>query len=122
MTSTIEPVGPRRPLLGGEATAGGDPAGAGQAPRLLLADETIGVLDLPTAPVVLGLLQRLHREQRLTIVLITHNSAIAEIAEYVVRIVSGRRCSRTETTRGRSEKCSSTAVIASVTRRTRTHG
>ena len=39
---------------------------------------------------VLGILQRLNREQGLTVVLITHNPAIADIAGRVIRLVSGR--------------------------------
>ena len=58
-------------------------------PQLLLADEPTGALDLPTARQVLALLQRLNRQQRLTIILITHNSAIGQIADRAVRLVSG---------------------------------
>jgi putative ABC transport system ATP-binding protein len=39
---------------------------------------------------VLGLLQQLNRTQSLTIIIITHNPAIAEIAHRVIRLVSGR--------------------------------
>ena len=77
-------------LSGGEQQRVAIARALAKRPRLLLADEPTGALDLPTARGVLGLLQRLHREQRLTIVLITHNAAIAEIAQLVVRIVSGR--------------------------------
>ena len=59
-------------------------------PSLLLADEPTGALDLPTARSVLGILQQLNREQKLTIILITHNPAIAEIADRIIRLVSGR--------------------------------
>ena len=59
-------------------------------PRLLLADEPTGALDVEMARNVLGVLQRLNREQHLTVVLITHNPAIAEIADRVIRMVSGR--------------------------------
>jgi putative ABC transport system ATP-binding protein len=59
-------------------------------PQLLLADEPTGALDLQTARSVLGVLQKLNREQHLTIVLITHNPALATIAGRVVRMVSGR--------------------------------
>ncbi|NOX54442.1 MAG: ABC transporter ATP-binding protein, partial [Planctomycetes bacterium] len=59
-------------------------------PRLLLADEPTGALDLPTARSVLGILQRLNREQHIPVVLITHNPAIAAIGDRMARIVSGR--------------------------------
>ena len=50
-------------------------------PKILLCDEPTGALDLETARNVLGQLQQLTREQRLTTILITHNPAIADIAE-----------------------------------------
>ena len=59
-------------------------------PELLLADEPTGALDLKTSRHVLAILQRLNREQNLTIILITHNGAIPAIARRKVRIVSGR--------------------------------
>ncbi len=59
-------------------------------PRLMLADEPTGALDLPTARTVLALLQQLNRQQRIPTVLITHNSAIAAIGDRTARIVSGR--------------------------------
>ncbi|MBN1347035.1 MAG: ABC transporter ATP-binding protein [Phycisphaerae bacterium] len=58
-------------------------------PELLLADEPTGALDLKTARRVLSLLQRLNDEQHLTVVLITHNPAIAGIARRTIRLVSG---------------------------------
>jgi len=59
-------------------------------PELVLADEPTGALDLEMARQVLGVLQRLNREQGLTVLLITHNPAIAAIAHRSVRLVSGR--------------------------------
>ena len=59
-------------------------------PRLLLADEPTGSLDSVTARDVLDLLTRLHREQRLTIVLVTHDPDVALRAERVVRFRDGR--------------------------------
>jgi putative ABC transport system ATP-binding protein len=59
-------------------------------PHLLLADEPTGALDLQTARTVLGILQTLNRDRALTVVLITHNAPIAQIAHRVVRLVSGR--------------------------------
>ena len=59
-------------------------------PELLLADEPTGALDLDGARRVLGILQQLNRDQHLTVVLITHNPAIAAIAHRTVRLVSGR--------------------------------
>ncbi|MFI6170557.1 ABC transporter ATP-binding protein [Nocardia sp. NPDC051052] len=58
-------------------------------PRLLLCDEPTGALDLDTGRSVLGLLQGLcHRDDR-AVVLVTHNQAIAAIADRVLRMRSG---------------------------------
>ena len=47
-------------------------------PRLLLADEPTGNLDDATSELVVDLLERLHRDRRFTLVLVTHDRAIAE--------------------------------------------
>lgn len=77
-------------LSGGEQQLVAVARALAKRPRLLLADEPTGAMDLQTARGVLRELQRLNREQRLTIVLITHNPAIAQIAGRVVRMTSGR--------------------------------
>ncbi|MHC5108756.1 MAG: ABC transporter ATP-binding protein [Planctomycetota bacterium] len=77
-------------LSGGEQQRVSIARALAKRPRLLLADEPTGALDLPTARSVLGVLKRLNRQTGLTIVLITHNPAIAAIANRAVRIVSGR--------------------------------
>jgi putative ABC transport system ATP-binding protein len=60
-----------------------------KSPMLLLADEPTGALDLDTGRSVLGLLQRIVREQGRTAVIVTHNQAIAAMADRVVRMRSG---------------------------------
>jgi putative ABC transport system ATP-binding protein len=77
-------------LSGGEQQRVAIARALAKRPQLVLADEPTGALDLETARHVLGILQRLNREQGLTVVLITHNPAIAEIAGRTVRLVSGR--------------------------------
>jgi len=59
-------------------------------PRLLLCDEPTGALDIETGKQVLGLLGDLNRDLGMTVVLITHNSAIAAIADRVAVIRDGR--------------------------------
>jgi len=56
-------------------------------PRILLADEPTGNLDTRTSIEVLGIFQRLNQHDGLTIVLVTHET---DIAEYATRIVSFR--------------------------------
>ncbi|MCB9849447.1 MAG: ABC transporter ATP-binding protein [Phycisphaerales bacterium] len=77
-------------LSGGEQQRVAIARALAKRPALLLADEPTGALDLPMARNVLAILQRSNREQGLTIVLITHNPAIAGIADRVIRLVSGR--------------------------------
>lgn len=77
-------------LSGGEQQRVAIARALAKRPELLLADEPTGALDLTTARTVLAILQRLNREQNLTIVLITHNPAIAAIAGRTIRMVSGR--------------------------------
>ena len=59
-------------------------------PPLLLCDEPTGSLDLDTGRQVLGVLRDLAREGHHTVMLVTHNSAIAAMADRVVRLHSGR--------------------------------
>ncbi len=58
-------------------------------PKLLLCDEPTGALDLATSRQMLGLLRRLNRDLGKTVVLITHNGAIARIADRVAYIRDG---------------------------------
>ncbi|WP_107656934.1 ABC transporter ATP-binding protein [Nocardia suismassiliense] len=58
-------------------------------PRLLLCDEPTGALDLDTGRSVLTLLQDLCHRDRHAVVLVTHNQAIAAIADRVLRMRSG---------------------------------
>jgi len=59
-------------------------------PPLLLADEPTGNLDTRTSLEVLDLLQRLNREQGITIVLVTHERDIAECASRVIEMRDGQ--------------------------------
>jgi putative ABC transport system ATP-binding protein len=59
-------------------------------PSVLLADEPTGNLDEDTRDEIIGLLEKLWREHHLTLVLITHDSAIARRAERTGRMTKGR--------------------------------
>ncbi len=59
-------------------------------PGLLLCDEPTGSLDLETGRQVLAVLRRLNRADGRTVMLVTHNSAIAAMADRVLRLHSGR--------------------------------
>lgn len=59
-------------------------------PPLLLADEPTGSLDAATGEAVIELMFRLNREQRSTLVLVTHDNAIAALCERRITIHAGR--------------------------------
>lgn len=58
-------------------------------PRLLLCDEPTGALDYQTGKSVLALLNRINRETGSTVIIVTHNTAIADMGQRVVRMRSG---------------------------------
>src|SRR6202158_4090704 len=60
-----------------------------QGPALLLADEPTGDLDERNAVAVFELMQRLHREHRLTSILATHNTVLAGRADRVLQLEHG---------------------------------
>ena len=59
-------------------------------PPLLLADEPTGALDTQTSRTVMDLFHKLHRERGKTIILITHNPALAEECERILTLQDGR--------------------------------
>jgi putative ABC transport system ATP-binding protein len=67
-------------------------------PKILLADEPTGNLDGKTGELIVELMFRLHEEEGTTMVLITHDDALASKCTHQVRIEDGRVMSR-ETSR-----------------------
>ena len=59
-------------------------------PGLILCDEPTGALDYKTSKEVLELMERVNREYGCTIVMVTHNAAIARMADRVLRLRDGR--------------------------------
>jgi predicted ABC-type transport system involved in lysophospholipase L1 biosynthesis ATPase subunit len=59
-------------------------------PALLLADEPTGNLDRQTGQEIVELLSRLKADQKLTIVMVTHDDSLARQADRTVRLVEGR--------------------------------
>jgi putative ABC transport system ATP-binding protein len=60
------------------------------APSLLLADEPTGNLDSVTGEEVLRLFEDLHREQRMTLIVVTHSPEVAERADRLIRMRDGK--------------------------------
>jgi len=77
-------------LSGGEQQRVAIARAVAKNPRLLLCDEPTGALDFETGKQMLRLLVNLNRELQKTIVVITHNSALAEVADRVIHLRSGQ--------------------------------
>ena len=77
-------------LSGGEQQRVAIARALAKNPRLLLCDEPTGALDYVTGKAVLKLLYDLSKERNTTVIIITHNQAIAPMADRVIRIKSGR--------------------------------
>ncbi len=77
-------------LSGGEQQRVAIARALAKNPKLLLCDEPTGALDYETGKQILGLLQTSCREMGTTVVVITHNSAIAPMADRVIRINDAR--------------------------------
>ena len=58
--------------------------------RLLLCDEPTGALDTKTGKIILGMLKKINQSRNTTVVIVTHNTAIAAMADRVVHMSSGR--------------------------------
>lgn len=76
-------------LSGGEQQRVAIARALAKNPRLLLCDEPTGALDYVTGKAVLKLLYDLSKKQGTTVVIITHNQAIAPMADRIIRIKSG---------------------------------
>ena len=76
-------------LSGGEQQRVSIARALAKNPPVLLCDEPTGELDSETGKRVLSVLRRINRDEGKTVVLVTHNSAIAQMADTVVRLRSG---------------------------------
>lgn len=79
-----------RELSGGEMQRTAIARALISKPRLLLADEPTGNLDRETGRGVMDLLLRLHKEEGLTIVMVTHDESLAKETDRTVRLVAGK--------------------------------
>jgi putative ABC transport system ATP-binding protein len=78
-----------RQLSGGEAQRVGIAIALAAEPHILLADEVTGELDSETASEILQLLAELHRNERLSLLVVTHDNAVAQNAQRVLLMRDG---------------------------------
>ncbi|MDD3931028.1 MAG: ABC transporter ATP-binding protein, partial [Eubacteriales bacterium] len=77
-------------LSGGEQQRVAIARALAKNPKLLLCDEPTGALDYQTGKSILKLLQDTCRETGMTVVVITHNSALTSIADKIIKMKNGR--------------------------------
>ena len=77
-------------LSGGEQQRVAIARALAKKPKLLLCDEPTGALDYNTGKMILGLLQDTCRNSGMTVILVTHNSAIAPMADRVIRLKNSK--------------------------------
>lgn len=82
-------------LSGGEQQRVSIARALAKKPKLLLCDEPTGALDYATGKAILKLLHDTCREEEMTVVVITHNQAIAPMADKVIKIKNGQAVSVT---------------------------
>ncbi|MBR4719589.1 MAG: ABC transporter ATP-binding protein [Lachnospiraceae bacterium] len=76
-------------MSGGEQQRTSIARAVAKNPKLLLCDEPTGALDTDTGREVIKLLQEMSREKKRTVVMVTHNSFFADIADTVIRVKNG---------------------------------
>ena len=77
-------------LSGGEQKRVSIARALAKNPKLLLCDEPTGALDYNTGKAILKLLQEMCREKGMTVIVITHNSALAPMADRLIKIKNGK--------------------------------
>ena len=77
-------------LSGGEQQRVSIARAIAKNPKLLLCDEPTGALDYETGKAILKLLQDVCRESGKTVIVITHNQAITQMADRVIRVKNGK--------------------------------
>ena len=77
-------------LSGGEQQRVAIARAVAKNPKLLLCDEPTGALDYNTGKQVLKVLQDMCFKEKMTVIMITHNSALADMGQKIIRVKSGK--------------------------------
>ena len=80
-------------LSGGEQQRVAIARALAKNPKLLLCDEPTGALDYVTGKSILSLLEKTAHERGMTVILITHNQALTDMADRLIRVRSGETIS-----------------------------
>lgn len=76
-------------LSGGEQQRVSIARAIAKNPKIILCDEPTGALDYQTGKEILSLLSRLCKEEKKTVIIVTHNSALSKMADHLLRIKNG---------------------------------
>lgn len=79
-----------RELSGGQQQRASIARALVKNPKILLCDELTGALDSESSKMVLQFLDKIHKEYGTTVVIVTHNEAISQMADVVIRIQDGK--------------------------------
>ncbi len=77
-------------LSGGEQQRVSIARAIAKNPKIMLCDEPTGALDYKTGKLVLGLLGSIARDRKKTVIVVTHNAAIADMADRVLKVKNGK--------------------------------
>ena len=77
-------------LSGGEQQRVAIARAIAKNPKLLLCDEPTGALDYQTGKAILGLLREMCDKYAMTVIVITHNSALAPMADRIIHLKNGQ--------------------------------
>lgn len=77
-------------LSGGEQQRASIARAVAKNPDLLLCDEPTGALDYKTGKKILQVLQDLSHENNKTVIIVTHNAALKDMADHVIEIFDGK--------------------------------
>ena len=59
-------------------------------PSIILADEPTGSLDSKTSTMILNQLHKLHKEENITLIMVTHDLTVARLADRIVEVLDGK--------------------------------